>query len=212
LQYQVDNRLQGAARAQVATRLAGIYLMNHKPDKAQAVLRATRTADLNNEIRVPRLMIDARALCDIGRHDFAFEVIAGLEGRVSLRLRSDIYWASLWQKAAEHIELLRRPMEELRAAHRRGRADMLRAGVAYSLAEDKLGAARLRQIRGQDGRGIRRPRLRRGHRRRSQGALSGDAGRHTGSGGAGGECAEDDGRCRADRLDPANDAAAISAR
>jgi len=44
LQYQVDNRLQGAARAQVATRLAVIYLMNHKPDKAQAVLRATRTA------------------------------------------------------------------------------------------------------------------------------------------------------------------------
>jgi len=28
----------------VATRLAVIYLMNHKPDKAQAVLRATRTA------------------------------------------------------------------------------------------------------------------------------------------------------------------------
>src|SRR4029079_5395286 len=56
LQYQVDNRLQGAARAQVATRLAVIYLMNHKPDKAQAVLRATRTADLANEIRVPRLM------------------------------------------------------------------------------------------------------------------------------------------------------------
>ena len=64
LQYQVDNRLQGAARAQVATRLAVIYLMNHKPAKAQAVLRATRTADLSNEIRVPRLMIEARALSD----------------------------------------------------------------------------------------------------------------------------------------------------
>ena len=36
LQYQVDNRLQGAARAQVATRLAVIYLLNRKPDKAQA--------------------------------------------------------------------------------------------------------------------------------------------------------------------------------
>ena len=146
LQYQVDNRLQGAARAQVATRLAVIYLMNHKPDKAQAVLRATRTADLANEIRVPRLMIEARALSDIGRHDFALEVIAGLEGRESLRLRSDIYWASRnWQKAAEHIELLYgdrwKSFEPLTDAER---ADMLRAGVAYSLAEDKLGAARLR--------------------------------------------------------------------
>jgi tetratricopeptide (TPR) repeat protein len=146
LQYQVDNRLQGAARAQVATRLAVIELMNHKPQNAQAVLRATRTADLANEIRVPRLMIEARALSDIGRHDFAIEVIAGLEGRETLRLRADIYWASRqWQKAAEHIELLYgdrwKSFEPLTDAER---ADMLRAGVAYALAEDKIGIARLR--------------------------------------------------------------------
>ena len=31
-------------------------------------------------------------------------MIAGIEGRESLRLRADIYWASRqWQKAAEHI-------------------------------------------------------------------------------------------------------------
>ncbi len=146
LQYQVDNRLQGAARAQVATRLAVIYLHNHKPDKAQAVLRATRTADLANEIRIPRLMIEARALSDVGRHDFALEVIAGLEGRETLRLRADIYWASRrWQHAAEHLELLYgdrwKSFEPLTDAER---ADMLRAGVAYSLAEDKIGSARLR--------------------------------------------------------------------
>ena len=46
LQHQVDNRLQGAARAQVAARLAVIYLMNRKPDRALATLRATRAADL----------------------------------------------------------------------------------------------------------------------------------------------------------------------
>jgi hypothetical protein len=146
LQYQIDNRLQGAARAQVAARLAVIYLMNHKPAKAQAVLRATRTADLSNEIRVPRLMLEARALSDLGRHDFALEVVAGLEGRESLRLRSDIYWGSRnWQKAAEHIELLYgdrwKSFEPLSDAER---SDMLRIGVGYALAEDKLGAARLR--------------------------------------------------------------------
>jgi tetratricopeptide (TPR) repeat protein len=146
LQYQVDNRLQGAARAQVATRLAVIDLLNRKPDKAQAVLRATRTADLANEIRVPRLLIEARALSDLGRHDFALEVIAGIDGRESLRLRSDIYWAARrWQKAAEHIELLYgdrwKSFEPLDAAER---SDILRAGVAYALADDKIGMARLR--------------------------------------------------------------------
>src|SRR5262249_24186480 len=146
LQYQVDNRLQGAARAQVATRLAVIYLMNRKPDKAQAVLRGTRTADLSNEIRIPRLLIEARALSDSGRHDFRLAVIAGIEGGESLRLRSDIYWASRnWQKAAEHIELLYgdrwksfEPLSDIE------RPDILRAAVAYAMAEDKLGVARLR--------------------------------------------------------------------
>src|SRR5262249_23658735 len=34
LQYQIDRRLDGAARAQVASRLAMVYLMNRKPDRA----------------------------------------------------------------------------------------------------------------------------------------------------------------------------------
>src|SRR6202044_2188695 len=43
LQYQVDNRLEGAAKAQVATRLAVVYLMDHKADRALAALRSTRS-------------------------------------------------------------------------------------------------------------------------------------------------------------------------
>ena len=76
LQYQVDNRLQGAARAQVATRLAVIYLLNRKADRALATLRATRTADLSDELRNQRLLLEARALSDMGRHDLAIEVIS----------------------------------------------------------------------------------------------------------------------------------------
>jgi hypothetical protein len=120
LQYQVDNRLQGAAGA------GGDAACGNLSDEPQAGQGASGAARdpyrLSNEIRVPWLMIEARALSDIGRHDSALEVIAGLEGRESLRLRSDIYWASRnWQKAAEHIELLYGDRwEELRAAHRRG--------------------------------------------------------------------------------------------
>src|SRR5262249_59195550 len=41
LKHQVDNRLQGAARSQVAARLAAVYLMDRKPHPALAALRAT---------------------------------------------------------------------------------------------------------------------------------------------------------------------------
>ena len=66
LQHQVDHRLQGAARAQVATRLAVVYLMNRKPDRALATLQKTRAADLSNDLRDQRLLIEARAMSNLG--------------------------------------------------------------------------------------------------------------------------------------------------
>ncbi len=147
LQYQVDNRLQGAARAQVATRLAVIYLMNHKADRALATLRATRTADLTNEVRNQRLLLEARALSDMSRHDLALEVIGNLDGREVIRLRSDIYWAGRhWREAAEQIELLYgerwkdwQPLNDIE------RSDILRAELGYALGEDTLGLGRFRE-------------------------------------------------------------------
>ena len=165
LQYQVDNRLQGAARAQVATRLAVIYLMNRKADRALATLRATRTADLTNEVRNQRLLLEARALSDMGRHDVALEVIGNLDGREVIRLRSDIYWAGRhWREAAEQIELsVRRALEGLAAAQRH-------RALRHSARRARLRARRRharprplpREIRGENGRHARRPRLRRG--------------------------------------------------
>jgi tetratricopeptide (TPR) repeat protein len=147
LQHQVDHRLQGAARAQVAARLAVIYLMNRKPDKALAVLRSTRTADAANELRSERLLIEARALSDVGRHDVAIEVLANMNGREAIRMRSDAYWAAKrWREAAEQIELLYGdrwkdfvPLTDLE------RADILRAAVGYAIDDDTLGLGRFRE-------------------------------------------------------------------
>jgi tetratricopeptide (TPR) repeat protein len=147
LQHQVDHRLQGAARAQVATRLAVIYLMNRKPDRGLATLRSTRTADLSNELRNQRLLLEARALSDIGRHDLALEIIVNMDGREGIRLRADIHWAARrWRESAEQIELLFgerwRDFEPLNDAER---ADVLRAAIGYALAEDQLGMQRFRE-------------------------------------------------------------------
>jgi hypothetical protein len=146
LQYQVDKRLQGAARAEVATRLAVIYLMNRKPDRALAALRATRVADLSADLRDQRLLLEARALSDLGRHELALDVASDIKGPLALRLRSDIYWASRkWRQAAEQIELLYgerwkqwQPLTDVE------RSDIVRAEVGYALAEDKLGLERFR--------------------------------------------------------------------
>ena len=65
LQHQVDHRLQGSARAQVATRLAVIYLMNHKPERAIATLQTiTRDRAVERTARPAPAAGSARAVGD----------------------------------------------------------------------------------------------------------------------------------------------------
>jgi tetratricopeptide (TPR) repeat protein len=147
LQHQVDHRLVGAARAQVASRLAFIYLMNRKPDRALAALRATRSPDFSSDLRNQRLLLEARALSDLGRHEVAFEVVANIPGPEAVRLRADVLWAGKrWGEAAEQMELLQgkrwRDFAPLNEGERR---DILRAAVGYVLADDSIGIGRLRE-------------------------------------------------------------------
>ncbi|GIQ75261.1 tetratricopeptide repeat protein [Bradyrhizobium sp. RD5-C2] len=147
LQYQVDKRLEGAARAQVAARLAMVYLMNRKPDRAIGALRSTRIADLSGELRQQRLLLEARAQSDVGRHDLALDIISNITGREAIRLRSDIYWASRhWREASEQIELYYgdrwRDFTPLNPSEK---ADIIRAVVGYALAEDAIGLSRFRE-------------------------------------------------------------------
>jgi hypothetical protein len=147
LQHQIDNRLQGAARSQVATRLAVIYLMDRKPDKAVTVLKNTRMAELSTELRTLRLLLEARALSDMKRTELALEVIANIDRREAIRLRSDILWAAKrYGESAEQMELLYgerwKDFEPLDPAER---SDILRAAIGYALAEDAIGLGRLRE-------------------------------------------------------------------
>jgi hypothetical protein len=147
LQYQVDHRLEGAARAQVAARLAMVYLTNRKPDRAIAALRTTRIADLAGELRQQRLLLEARAQSDIGRHDLALDIISNIGGREAIRLRSDIYWASRrWRESSEQIELYYadrwRNFKPLNPVEK---GDVIRALVGYALAQDGIGLARFRE-------------------------------------------------------------------
>jgi tetratricopeptide (TPR) repeat protein len=146
LDYQVTYRLQGAARAQVATRLAVVYLMAHKPDRALATLRSTRISGLSTELRTQRLLLEARALSSIGQHDLAIEVIASMKGKEVIRLRSDIYWAAKkWREAAEQIELLYGDRwKDFTPLTEAERGDILRAALGYALAEDAIGLAAFR--------------------------------------------------------------------
>jgi hypothetical protein len=121
--------------------------MDRKAEKALSVLKATRMAELSNELRTLRLLLEARALSDMKRTDLALEVIANIDRREAIRLRSDILWGGKrYGESAEQIELLYgerwKDFEPLGDAER---ADILRAAIGYALSEDSIGLSRLRE-------------------------------------------------------------------
>jgi len=147
LQYQVDHRLEGAARAQVAARLSMIYLANRKPDMAITALRASRISDLSGELRQQRLLLEARAQSDVGRHDLALDIVSNVSGREVLRLRSDIFWAARrWRESAEQIELYYgERFRDFKPLNTVEKSDIIRAAVGYALADDSIGLSRFRE-------------------------------------------------------------------
>ena len=74
LNYQVTKRLDGIARAQVATRLAMIDLMDHKPKDALASLKATEIAGLPDDVNHARVLLEARALAALKQWDQALDL------------------------------------------------------------------------------------------------------------------------------------------
>lgn len=146
LQHQVSNRLEGVAKASVATRLALIYLLDRKAEKALAAIRETRQTRLPDDLVTQRNLIEARALTDLKMYDDALDLVAADMSIEADRLRADIYWdAQRWPDAAAKAEsMLGARYQDLTALTQTERDDLMRASVAYSLAGDAASLERLR--------------------------------------------------------------------
>lgn len=145
LRHQVDNRLKGAARAQVAADLAAVYLIDRKPEEALRVLNVTRQASLPSTLERQRNIVEARALTASGRPDLALELVRNMRGSDVDRLRADTFWsAQSWREAGEQLEAMHGSRWSdnipLDASEQQ---DILKAGIAYSLAGDQLSLNRL---------------------------------------------------------------------
>ncbi|MCC2113846.1 MAG: hypothetical protein KDJ16_17550, partial [Hyphomicrobiales bacterium] len=146
LAHQVENRLKGAARAEVAADLAVIYLMDHKPGEALRVLQKSRLSGLPDILERRRRLVEARALASTGRIEIAIDLLRSLKGPDIDRTRADILWSSeRWQQAGEQIERMYGSVwskaDALKSAEQ---IDLMRAAIAFALADDRIGLGRLR--------------------------------------------------------------------
>ena len=147
LNHQVENRLKGAARSQIAADLAVIYLLDSKPNMALDTLRRTRQSQLPMSLERQRRLVEAKALAELRKVDLALDLLKPLEGKDVDNLRADILWrAKRWQEVAEQIELMMADRwNDSDPLDKEEQTSVLRAGIAYSLAEDELGLDRLRR-------------------------------------------------------------------
>lgn len=145
LKYQVDNRLEGVAKAQVATNLATIYLMNRQPEQALQALWSSRTTLLPTALNGERRALEARALMNLGRFDHALEVLDTDTSPEARDVRAEIFWKQQnWAGAAAIYEArLGDRFKAPGALSADEEARLIRAGVGYSLGGDAAALSRL---------------------------------------------------------------------
>ncbi len=147
LKYQVDNRLDGAPKAEVATDLAVIYLMDRKPEDALDAINASRTTVLPQQLNLERRIITARALAELGRYGLALEMLGSDSSPDATNVRAEIFWDEKdWPQAGAIFEKLLGdrykspgPLSSIEEGQ------LLRAAAAFSLAGDDASLTRLRQ-------------------------------------------------------------------
>lgn len=144
LRHQVDERLQGLSRAQVAADLAAIYLMDHKPDDALVVLANTRQPNMPQTLLADRRILEARALLELGRLDAAVELVERDRSAAAQGVRAEAAWrARDWERAAVELRALLSLRNRAQPLDEAGRLAVLRAGVALTLAGDEAGVRAL---------------------------------------------------------------------
>lgn len=146
LEHQVEHRLTGTAKAQIAADLALIYLMDYRPGEAVATLQRSRLSQVPMSIERVRRIIEARALSELGRHELALEMLRNVDGSDAAAVRADVLWnAERWQEAGEVIEhSLGQRWNDNLPLDDDEMHQVLRSAIAFSFANDQYALDRLR--------------------------------------------------------------------
>ncbi len=138
LDHQVRYRLEGTAKAVVASRLAMVQILAGKPQEALDLIRFTRAIATSEDVLASRNRIEARALIDLGDYEAA-EVITSNDGSaISQMLQADLSWKRKdWgQLVAATSNILNADTNGLTIAATDRRKHILRLAFAHNMLND----------------------------------------------------------------------------
>ena len=148
LKYQAENRLDGGARAQVATDLAVVRLMARDPEGAIDALNNSRTTLLPTALANQRRLIETRAWLQLGQTDHAAEILGTDKSPEGIALRAEVAWKRRdWPSAGSVFEqsLGDRWKDATQPLSAEEESKLLRSATAYSMVQDDGALGRLRQ-------------------------------------------------------------------
>lgn len=146
LEQQVKYRLTGLEKARVGTRLALVYLLDHKAEKTLAALDATDFKDMPAELALQRKHIHIRALAEVGKVDEALAPLIDDATRQGQLLRTEILWQNKrWPEVALSFETLVAKPKRGEQLSDQDQRFVLNWTTALILAGDERGAAKLRR-------------------------------------------------------------------
>lgn len=146
LQHQVEERLEGVGRAQIAADLAMIYLRDRKPEKALAAIELSRQPNMPADLLAERRILEARAYLDLGRTEQAVEILERDRSAEAQRIRADAAWRDRdWPRAAAEMKLVLAQRARGAALTEGQRNEVLRMAIALVFAENANGVAQLRK-------------------------------------------------------------------
>jgi tetratricopeptide (TPR) repeat protein len=146
LQHQVEERLEGVGRAQIAADLAMIYLRDRKPEKALAAIELSRQPNMPTDLLGERRILEARAFLDLGRTEQAVEILERDRSPEAQRIRADAAWRDRdWPRAAAELKLVVAQRQRGTALGPAERNEILRTAIALVFAENAAGVQALRK-------------------------------------------------------------------
>ena len=147
LEYQVAERLEGAARAQIAARLAKIHILNEEPQRALEIMRATREPRLPQDVEADRRWVESRALIELGRYEEAEVLLESDRSADAEFLRADLFWgAKEWAKFIESsMKLLGDGWRRNEVISSKQRLNLMRTTIAMTFLQDRAGLIEVRR-------------------------------------------------------------------
>jgi hypothetical protein len=126
-------------RSQIGAKLAGIYLLNHQPQKALLALQDSVYGENQVTLRLTRNRLAAQAMVELNKPDMAMQTLGQDDSPETERIRLSIYWkAKDWDKLTASVENILKARPDITAPVTLDESEyLIQLALAYVFTDNK---------------------------------------------------------------------------